>query len=44
LDGARWTRRARIELAHTFADPDGYVRELAHNPSWTLAEDGSVTI
>ncbi|MDQ6835279.1 MAG: VOC family protein [Actinomycetota bacterium] len=27
-----------------FADPDGYVWEVAHNPSWTLDPDGSVTI
>jgi catechol 2,3-dioxygenase-like lactoylglutathione lyase family enzyme len=27
-----------------FADPDGYVWEVAHNPGWTLAEDGSVRI
>jgi catechol 2,3-dioxygenase-like lactoylglutathione lyase family enzyme len=27
-----------------FADPEGYVWEIAHNPSWTIAEDGSVTI
>ncbi len=26
------------------ADPDGHVWELAVNPFWTLAEDGSVTI
>ncbi len=25
-----------------FADPDGYVWEVAHNPGWTLGEDGSV--
>jgi len=25
-----------------FADPDGYVWEIAHNPDWKLAEDGSV--
>lgn len=25
-----------------FADLDGYVWEVAHNPGWTLAEDGSV--
>ncbi len=25
-----------------FADPDGYVWEVAHNPGWTLNEDGSV--
>jgi catechol 2,3-dioxygenase-like lactoylglutathione lyase family enzyme len=27
-----------------FADPDGYVWEVAHNPDWTLDEDGAVTI
>lgn len=27
-----------------FADPDGYVWEVAHNPAWTLAADGSVWI
>ena len=27
-----------------FADPDGYVWEVAHNPDWTLAEDGSVRL
>jgi uncharacterized protein len=27
-----------------FADPDGYVWEVAHNPSWTLAADGSIRI
>jgi catechol 2,3-dioxygenase-like lactoylglutathione lyase family enzyme len=25
-----------------FADPDGYVWEVAHNPGWTLRDDGSV--
>lgn len=25
-----------------FADPDGYVWEVAHNPGWTLADDGSI--
>ena len=25
-----------------FADPDGYVWAVAHNPGWTLSEDGSV--
>ena len=25
-----------------FADPDGYVWEVAHNPGWTLTEDGSI--
>ena len=27
-----------------FADPDGYVWEVAHNPDWLLAADGSVRI
>jgi predicted lactoylglutathione lyase len=25
-----------------FADPDGYVWEVAHNPDWKLADDGSI--
>jgi uncharacterized protein len=25
-----------------FLDPDGHVWEVAHNPHWTLADDGSV--
>lgn len=38
---------ARAEWGGTsgaFADPDGYVWEVAHNPGWTLAEDGSVQL
>ncbi|MGH9076613.1 MAG: VOC family protein [Acidimicrobiales bacterium] len=27
-----------------FADPDGYVWEVAHNPDWTLGENGAVHI
>jgi hypothetical protein len=27
-----------------FVDPDGHPWEVAHNPSWTLAEDGSVVL
>lgn len=27
-----------------FADPDGYVWEVAHNPGWSLRPDGSVEI
>jgi catechol 2,3-dioxygenase-like lactoylglutathione lyase family enzyme len=27
-----------------FADPDGHRWEVAHNPFWTVADDGSVTI
>jgi catechol 2,3-dioxygenase-like lactoylglutathione lyase family enzyme len=27
-----------------FADPEGYVWEVAHNPDWTLSDDGSVRL
>ena len=27
-----------------FADPEGYVWEVAHNPAWALREDGTVHI
>jgi len=27
-----------------FADPDGYVWEVAHNPDWELTEDGSIRL
>ncbi len=27
-----------------FVDPDGHPWEVAHNPGWSLAEDGSVTL
>ena len=27
-----------------FVDPDGYPWEVAHNPNWTIEEDGSVTL
>jgi len=27
-----------------FADPDGYVWEVAHNPGWTISEDGTIRI
>jgi catechol 2,3-dioxygenase-like lactoylglutathione lyase family enzyme len=27
-----------------FADPDGHPWQVAHNPSWPLGEDGSVTL
>lgn len=46
--GGRIVRSAaRTEWGGTsgaFADPDGYVWEIAHNPGWTLADDGSVRI
>ncbi len=31
-------------ITGAFADVDGYVWEVAHNPGWTLGDDGSVTI
>jgi len=27
-----------------FADPDGHVWEVAYNPGWALAEDGTLTV
>ena len=27
-----------------FADPDGHPWEVAHNPFWTIADDGSVSL
>jgi predicted lactoylglutathione lyase len=27
-----------------FVDPDGHPWEVAHNPRWTIEEDGSITI
>jgi catechol 2,3-dioxygenase-like lactoylglutathione lyase family enzyme len=27
-----------------FADPEGYVWEVAHNPGWTINPDGTITI
>jgi uncharacterized protein len=27
-----------------FVDPDGHPWEIAHNPHWTLAADGSITL
>ncbi|MGB6452992.1 MAG: VOC family protein [Streptosporangiaceae bacterium] len=43
--GAVLRPAARAEWGGTsgaFADPDGYVWEVAHNPGWTLGKDGSV--
>ena len=25
-----------------FADPDGHVWEVAHNPGWTIQDDGTI--
>jgi uncharacterized glyoxalase superfamily protein PhnB len=27
-----------------FADPDGYVWEVAHNSGWTISDDGAIGI
>ena len=27
-----------------FIDPDGHPWEIAHNPRWTIADDGSITL
>jgi uncharacterized glyoxalase superfamily protein PhnB len=27
-----------------FVDPDGHPWEVAHNPRWTIADDGSITL
>ncbi|MCX5149781.1 MULTISPECIES: VOC family protein [unclassified Streptomyces] len=46
--GATVTKPARTTAyggyAGCFADPDGYLWEIAHNPGFPLAEDGSLTI
>jgi uncharacterized protein len=31
-------------ITGAFADPEGYVWEVAHNPAWTLHEDGTIHI
>jgi predicted enzyme related to lactoylglutathione lyase len=31
-------------MTGAFADPDGYVWEVAHNPAWTIEPDGSIRI
>ena len=46
--GARITRPAGKTFwggyAGVFVDPEGHPWEVAHNPHWTLAEDGSVQL
>jgi hypothetical protein len=31
-------------MSRAFAYPDGYVWEVAHNPGWTITDDGSIRI
>jgi uncharacterized protein len=46
--GARIARRGAETFwggySGVFLDPDGHAWEVAHNPHWTLAEDGSVLL
>jgi catechol 2,3-dioxygenase-like lactoylglutathione lyase family enzyme len=46
--GATNTRPARETIyggyAGCFTDPDGHVWEIAHNPGFTLAPDGTLTV
>jgi uncharacterized protein len=46
--GATITRTAAATFwggySGAFADPDGHAWEIAHNPHWTLAEDGSIQL
>jgi catechol 2,3-dioxygenase-like lactoylglutathione lyase family enzyme len=46
--GAAVTQPARETFyggyAGFFADPDGHIWEIAHNPGFTLAADGSLTV
>ncbi|MBC9713403.1 VOC family protein [Streptomyces sp. TRM66268-LWL] len=46
--GARVTKPAAVNVvgfySGAFADPDGHVWEVAHNPGFPLAEDGSLTL
>ncbi len=48
LAGATIVRSAEIAewggTSGAFADPDGYVWEVAHNPGWTIHDDGSIQI
>jgi predicted lactoylglutathione lyase len=46
--GATVTREAAATFwggySGVFVDPDGHPWEVAHNPHWTLHDDGSVTL
>ena len=46
--GAAITREASPTFwggySGAFADPEGHAWEIAHNPHWTLAEDGSIRL
>jgi uncharacterized protein len=46
--GGRIVRHAHVAewggTTGAFADPDGYVWEVAHNPGWTVHPDGTIGI
>ncbi len=46
--GAQITREAGATFwggySGVFVDPDGHPWEIAHNPHWTLHDDGSITL
>jgi catechol 2,3-dioxygenase-like lactoylglutathione lyase family enzyme len=46
--GATIVRPAALQswggTSGAFADPEGYVWEVAHNPDWKLGDDGSIAI
>jgi uncharacterized protein len=46
--GATITRRGAETFwggySGVFIDPDGHPWEVAHNPAWTIADDGSISI
>jgi uncharacterized protein len=48
LAGATIVRPAAIAewggTSGAFSDPDGYIWEVAHNPGWTITEDGSIQL
>lgn len=48
LAGATIVRSSAIAewggTSGAFADPDGYIWEVAHNPGWALDDDGSIHI
>jgi catechol 2,3-dioxygenase-like lactoylglutathione lyase family enzyme len=48
LAGARIARKGAETFwggySGVFVDPDGHPWEVAHNPHWTLADDGSVSL
>ena len=41
---ALWSRESLEEDSGVFIDPDGHPWEVAHNPHWTLWNDGSVSL